>query len=60
MAAGWDMFSRDYPMLRAWIDERYVEAQRSTFAGNKDVIVFVARSLRTVRTHEPTGLPCFL
>jgi len=59
MESEWDSFSRDYPRVRAWIDEHYDVVTRSTFGGRKPLTVFVDRSFRLVRTHDPTQLPCF-
>ncbi len=58
MASEWGSFSRDYPRVRGWIDEHYDELRRSSFGGNKDVIVLRARSFQAAGTHGGTGLPC--
>jgi hypothetical protein len=58
MASEWDSFSRDYPRVRAWIDQRYQEQRRSSFGGNKDVIVLRANSFHAGSIHDGTSLPC--
>ena len=54
----WGSFSRDYPALRAWIDERYEVVEQSTFGGNKRLTVLTHRSLPSLR-QSSAGLPCF-
>jgi hypothetical protein len=59
METEWESFSRDYPMVRAWIDERYEVVKQSAFEGTKRLRVFRDRSFRPVRQQPATGLPCF-
>ena len=59
MEVEWGSFSRDYPTVRAWIDERYDVVQQSTFGGNKPLTLLTHRSFPSVRPEPSTGLPCF-
>jgi len=59
MEIEWGSFSRDYPRVRAWIDERYEVVEHATFGGNKPLTVLAHRSFPSVRRHASTGLPCF-
>ena len=59
MEIEWGSFSRDYPSVRAWIDERYEVVEHSTFGGNKPLTVLTHRTFPSVRHHASTGLPCF-
>ncbi len=45
----WGSFSRDYPAVRAWIDERYEVVEQSTFGGNKPLTLLTHRSFPSVR-----------
>ncbi len=60
MESEWSSFSRDYPMIRSWIDQRYDIERQSAFGGQKALTVLRNRSLRSVATHEATELPCFV
>lgn len=57
--ATWEEFSRDYPLLRQRIDDRYRVAAKSRFDGNKPLTVFIDASEISDRTDASTGLPCF-
>jgi hypothetical protein len=59
MESEWQSFSRDYPRIRAWIDERYEIERQSDFGGNKPVTVWADRTRRPETMHPPMGLPCF-
>jgi hypothetical protein len=59
METEFDSFSRDYPRVRAFIDARYAIVERSSFGGNKRVIVFARTSAVPTRTDPATNLPCF-
>ena len=59
MDSEWGSFSRDYPMIRSWIDSHYDVAQQSAFEGGKPLTVLTSRSQPSVREQQSTGLPCF-
>ena len=59
VASTWGEFSRDYPLLRAWIDGHYRLAAESTFDGNKPLAVYVDTATPTAGIDEVTSLPCF-
>jgi len=59
MDSEWESFSRDYPMIRGWIDAHYDVAQQSAFEGGKPLTVLTYKSSKSVRTHSATDLPCF-
>ena len=55
----WGEFSRDYALLRSWIDGHYRLAAQSSFAGNKPLSVYVDTTTPVTGTDQVTGLPCF-
>ncbi|HTM03520.1 MAG TPA: hypothetical protein VL173_08460 [Vicinamibacterales bacterium] len=59
VASTWGEFSRDYALLRSWIDEHYRLVAQSPFEGNKPLAVYVNIASPAVGPDEATGLPCF-
>jgi hypothetical protein len=59
MESEWNAFSRDYPQVRTWIDQRYHEVHRSSFGGGKPVTILVDKTRPPTGTHADTQLPCF-
>ena len=59
VASTWEEFSRDYALLRSWIDGHYRLVAQSSFDGNKPLAVYVDTASPTVGTDEATSLPCF-
>jgi len=54
----WNAFSRDYPLVRAFLDERYRVWAESEFGGTKAVKIFV-RADHPAEGRSSDGLPCF-
>jgi hypothetical protein len=59
MESEWGSFSRDYALVRAYIEQEYEVAQRSSFGGSKEVSIFIRKSALPAGVDATTGLPCF-
>ena len=51
--------SKRFPLVHEHLRQHYVTAARSTFGGEREYAVLVARSLPPLGVYEPLGLPCF-